>query len=309
MRTALLFVASFFFVILRGLGAPAQETDDQTAIRKPILKRDQTLINDVETPPAALPATLGEALAQALRSNPEVLLAEATMRQAQAEYNQAKLKAVQDVTVSFHQWKAQQSKVEVRRGANKQVPGSTPQHEIQQLTSELAETEAKLAYLLGVGAELHPAGPASRKVILKPIETLQTIRITGVAEEPAAKKDASDRGAVEKRPEIPEKYRKILQKPMKVKFTSMPLDQIIDQLNKVAGDELPILRQTAFPFNNVPLSVELADEAPLETVLEMVADLTGCVFVFRDYGLLVVPQNSPTRYSRAATIPEGGGGY
>ena len=83
MRTALLFVASFFFVILRGLGAPAQETDDQTAIRKPILKRDQALINDVETAPAALPATLDAALAQALRSNPDVLLANAALRQAE----------------------------------------------------------------------------------------------------------------------------------------------------------------------------------------------------------------------------------
>ncbi|HXT57765.1 MAG TPA: hypothetical protein VN699_03980 [Pirellulales bacterium] len=306
MRTALLFVASFFFVILRGLGAPAQETDDQTAIRKPILKRDQALINDVETAPAALPATLDAALAQALRSNPDVLLANAALRQAEAEYNQAKLQAVQDVTVAFHQWKVRQQQLEVRAKANKQVPGSTPAPEMQQLTSDLAEAEAKLTYLLGLGADLQPV-ETGRKIVVTPMGKFEkTYVFSRDSGEAVAKAGAADKGAVDKRPEIPEKYRKILQKPMKVKFTAMPLDQIIDQLNKVTGDDLPILRQAVFPFDRGPLNVELAEEVPLQTVLEMVADLTGCVFVFRDYGLLVVPQNSPTRHSRAAMIPEGG---
>ncbi|HUY93049.1 MAG TPA: hypothetical protein VMV10_30245 [Pirellulales bacterium] len=275
-----------------------------------------------------LPATLAQALAQALQANPDVLLAEAKVRQAQAEYNQAKLKAAQDVTVAFHERGAAQRSLETHREARMKIPGSVPEPEIQRLADELAECEAKMTYLLGAGAELKQAEPSDRKetiqliphpirilhenravsdatanqdagkqtprVVLEPLEKVGTLH---VASHPGSGAPAG------KRPGIPEKYRKVLQKPVKVKFKDMNVDQIVEQLNRLTGDELPILlpRQQ---FGAAPLTIELPKEVSLQTALEAVADMSECAFLFRDYGLLVVNRSFVPNYPPSATIPE-----
>jgi len=283
---------------------------------------DLTRINDVEPradgtdaqqskkgPRSAIPETLSEALAQALESNPEMLLAEAKQRQAEAEFYQAKLKTVQDVTIAFHEYQAKLREREVQSEAVKKIPGATSGQAIARLNDEVAENEAKLAYLLGAGANQSPIGPggitakstalrdtfARREITAKALEMMRQQQM--LQQQPMAR--------AEKRPEIPEKYRQILQKPVTVKFSSVPLNQIVDELNRLTGNELPILPQATHPFSTVPVSMELPEEVPLQTALELVADLTGCAFVFRDYGLLVLPNSSfASKYPRSATIPE-----
>lgn len=284
-----------------------------------------------------LPETLAEALAEALEANPDVLLAEAKLRQSQAEYSQAKLKVAQDVTLAFYERSKRQMTLHTHREAGKKVPGSTPESEIQRMSDEVAESEAKLAYLLGAGVEGNQAERTARTRLRgfyytlggekkdvtanqpardpavddknaakeTPRETTQPVRITGVVKEfRDLPESRPGRSSSEKRPEIPEKYRKVLQKPVQVKFQALPLDQVIDQLNRITGEELPILQQAA-GSRTAPITVELAKEVPLQTALELLADLTGCAFVFRDYGLLVLPQAATaSQYPRSATIPE-----
>lgn len=297
--------------------AAANEGDDQDAAIRSTAKPEEPAKAEsnqaaakeggAQDAAAGLPATLDEALAKALRSNPEVLLAEATVRQAQAEYNQAKLKAVQDVTVAFQQWNALQEKRKYDQKMHEK--GYVGASEIRQLTSELAETEAKLAYLMGVGAELHSADGSARNVILTPKGIPERIYVLSRdSGEPVAKAGAPDKGAVEKRPEIPEKYRKILQKPMKVEFENSSFISVFEQIKQATSGKLPIivpLDALKNMYENANILPDLADETSLHTLLEMVADVTGCVFIFRDYGLLVVPDaSSASRYPRAATIPE-----
>lgn len=273
---------------------------------------DLSLINDVEPRAdgknaqqlknglrSAIPETLSEALAQALESNPEMLLAEAKLRQAEAELYQAKLKAVQEVTIAYHEYQAKLREHKVHLEANKKVPGSNPAHVIAKMNDETAESEAKLAYLLGLTLEANRAGAARQvettqrrsqpRIVSEPRETAKTIVIS-----PA------------KRPEIPEKYRKVLQKPVKVKFAAVPLMEVVDFLNQSVGGELPIVRPAADEFNtDVVVDVELPEEVPLQAALELIADLTGCAFVFRDYGVLVKPDGlDGHEYPRSATIPE-----
>lgn len=281
-----------------------------------------------------LPETLAEALAEALEANPDVLLAEAKLRQSQAEYSQAKLKVAQDVTLAFYERSKRQMTLQTHREAAKKVPGSTPESEIQRMSDEVAESEAKLAYLLGAGVEGNQAERTARTRLRgfyftekkdvtanqparapavddkegakeTPRETLHPVRITGAVEEfRNIPESRPGRSSSEKRPEIPEKYRKVLQKPVQVKLQALPLDQVIDQLNRITGEELPILQPAGKP-TWAPITVELAKEVPLQTALELLADLTGCAFVFRDYGLLVLPQAATaSQYPRSATIPE-----
>lgn len=107
----------------------------------------------------------GKALAQALEANPDVLLADAKLRQVQAEYSQAKLKVVQDVTVAFYERSMHQQTLQTHREAVKKVPGSTSELEIQRMSDEAAESEAKLAYLLGTRAQVRVANRSARYAI------------------------------------------------------------------------------------------------------------------------------------------------
>ncbi|HVW37598.1 MAG TPA: hypothetical protein VHB99_09840 [Pirellulales bacterium] len=241
-----------------------------------------------------------------------MLLAEAKLQQAQAELYQAKLKAVQDVTIAYHAYQAKLREREVKSEAAKKIPGAAPGHVIATLNDEVAESEAKLAYLLGAGANQPPiaAGRAAAKsMVLRDMSarrgaTTNALELVRQQQQQMMRQQQSMARA-DKRPEIPEKYRKILQKPVTVKFTSVPLNQIVDELNRLTGSELPILRQATQQFGTVPVSMELPEEVPLQTALELVADLTGCAFVFRDYGLLVLPYSSfADQYPRSATIPE-----
>jgi hypothetical protein len=304
----LIIVATSFVLVASPIAVRAQE-DDLSLIDDVESRADG---KDAQRPKngarSAIPETLSEALAQALESNPEMLLAEAKLRQAEAELYQAKLKAVQEVTIAYHEYQAKLREHKVHLDANKKVPGSNPAHVIAKMNDETAESEAKLAYLLGAGANQPPFGPGgvtAKSMLLRDMSARR--EATANALEMMRQQQMhlqQPKAPAEKRPEIPEKYRHILQKPVTVKFTSVPLNQIVDEFNRLTGNELPILSQ-ATPLLRVPVSVDLSKEVSLQTALELVADLTGCVFVFRDYGLLVLPDSSlASQYPRSAMIPE-----
>jgi hypothetical protein len=308
MRASFLIAVGLMFVVtpVRSQNADPSQSDAE----------ELSPVNDVKPPAAgkdarksnfgrrsAIPETLSEALAQALESNPELSLAEAKLRQAEAEFYQAKLRTVQDVTIAFHEHQAKRRELEIHRKAKERVPGSTSAHELAKLNDDVVESEAKLAYLLGAGANRATAADGQEW------SNLAALRGGLMTTQEAAKASESVRAqvatAAAKRPEIPEKYRKVLQKPIKVQFTSIALMQIIEQFNQLTGNELPILRPAVGGLNGIPVTVDLSEEVPLQTALELVADLTGCVFVCRDYGLLVLPDRvSAAQYPRSATIPD-----
>src|SRR5262245_39540919 len=63
-------------------------------------------------PSGPLPKGLDEMIATALKASPEVLLAEAKLRQAQAELNQTRLKVTRDVVAAFNERKQKQIALE-----------------------------------------------------------------------------------------------------------------------------------------------------------------------------------------------------
>ncbi len=256
---------------------------------KPAKSPKKTLGRAGEAEPLAekLPATLSDALTKALRSNPEVLLAEAELQKVQAEYRQAQLRAIQEVTVTFRQRELQQGELSDCEEANKRVPGSNPDREIQRLKHALAETDARLAYLLGIGAGLPEQESAAREETHNP-------SLDAALDQYAAAKT--------KQPEIPEKFRELLRKPIRLKFDSRQLSDVFESLKSQTSGELRILMGMNAPTTFVPFDEE--NEAPLQSVLEMIADKTGGGFVIRDYGLLFIQGNVAIQYQNAATIPE-----
>src|SRR5574341_1438241 len=141
-----------------------------------VSSKDEPPSQKAAPPPAlaALPHTLEEMLAAALRTNPDILQAEARLQQAQARLNQARLKITQDVVTSFHEREKQRLLLgqRVRLAGNLKTMhenGRASESEYDQAQTaadeakaQLAQVEAQLRYLLGLGGmELPPAGGAA----------------------------------------------------------------------------------------------------------------------------------------------------
>ncbi|HEV3025403.1 MAG TPA: hypothetical protein VGX76_23190, partial [Pirellulales bacterium] len=115
-------------------------------------ENDTSLIDDVAPDrkrAAVRPQSLEQAMAQALRTNPEVLTAEAKVRAMEAELNRSRLAVVRDVTVAYHKWVNAKRDLDRHRGLVKQ--GTTV--DLHQQNQALAECESELMYLLGIRAD------------------------------------------------------------------------------------------------------------------------------------------------------------
>src|SRR5262245_40089296 len=238
-----------------------------------------------------LPDSLEEMLAAALGSNPEILQAEARVEQAHARLNQARLKVTQEVASVFHEREKLRAIVRAResraQGLKQQVEvGRADQNsfeaglaDVAEAKSQLAQVEARMRYLLGVGGTV----PAGR---------------TGAP--------SSGKTAASPRPEIPEKIRALLDQTVSIKLGG----NLRDFLAKEAiGDQTTIIFDE-WALNALPESkrnppgkdIELKN-VPLRAALTAIADLYGIAFVFREYGVLVTTQERAATFN-APTIPE-----
>lgn len=110
---------------------------------------------------AGIPGSLEEMLGVALRSNPDIAVAEATVRQAEAKLRKARFKAAQDIASAYQEIEVQKGAV---RAAEEQYEsykrlwemGRATQAEtilsLQAITaarSSLARAEAQIRYILG----------------------------------------------------------------------------------------------------------------------------------------------------------------
>lgn len=94
-----------------------------------------------------------------MQSNPDVILAEAKVREAEAALNQVRLKVLRDVTATFRK---RSSVAELVASAKRQhEAGQRPATEVIELVEVEGENEANLLYLLGrsSGVELGPFRP------------------------------------------------------------------------------------------------------------------------------------------------------
>ena len=239
---------------------------------------------------AKIPETIEGLLEQALRSNPEVIVAEAKVREAQAELNQARLKVTLQV-LSFQSQKNHQ--IMAVRAAEQHVArieqmvntGTVSQDELHKgllekiaAESALSQGEAQIRYLLGLGGDLR----------LEP-----------------ARPDAAAGPAVprprKQRPPIPDKFKDFLQTKVSLQETEpIPLQGVLETLRKMGGDMVNFAYDREVDWDEVKIKLE-AREIPMESMLLMIHDLSRMGFVFRDYGILVT--NNGTMYPTCATIP------
>lgn len=228
---------------------------------------------------------LGKALERALQSNPDLRLADAKVRGAEAELSQIRLATARKVAVAFHARENNQQLLQMLEA--QYASGTVPLKELAEPRQAVAESEAELLYLLGAGTDAAEDSPP--------------------AEQPAGDEPKPE-PAIGRRPELPKKLQEALAKTVTVAFNPIPivgetggtrpmmLEDALKLLNS-ASDVRIVLSNSAAIYQ---VSLAPVDDVPLLSVLEMLADQTGCAFIVRDYGLLAVQRDDARQYPGAA---------
>ena len=258
---------------------------------------------------AASPAQ-DEMTVRALRSNPEILRAEAQVREAEAALREVRLRVMRDVAVARAEVDRvsagiRKTESDVQRMRQLVNTGQAPQEALVEAEAALAEAvarraqaESQLRYLLGEGAEALPAAG--------------TAAPSGAAPAPAAEPPRQrDETADEGRPGTQDIYRELLEKKVSLN-TRLTLKSAVGWLEDQARpldvqsvhlepdpETDPALRGRRHLFSE---SFDF-EGVPLRSVLEAFADAYDVCFLFRDYGILVTTRDRAA-VIRAPAIPE-----
>lgn len=248
------------------------------------LKKKSNNGTNAETLARNVHRNLGKALERALQSNPDLRLADAKVRGAEAELNQIRMATARRVAVAFHR-RQNDKEALVWSKANFDAGLAQMEHVLAARQSA-AESEAELLYLLGVGAD-------------------------AAAEIPPAEKSAADEPksepAIGRRPELPKKLQEALAKTVTVDFKPV-VGEMGGTRPTMLADALKLLDSTCdvrIVVSNTAAGIPANGMAPVNnvtvlTVLEMLADQTECAFIVRDYGLLAVQRDEAWQYPGAA---------
>jgi hypothetical protein len=268
--------------------------------------------------------SLEEAIATALKSNPDVRVAEAEVQLAQAKLAQAKLTVAQKVTaahLAVERAKADEKFAEAtfNRISQLHTARTVPKEELDNARAKLdaakaavAKAEADYNVALGVMPNQNLAvwESASLSVAFSPDGgTLYSLAadgsvrahlVAGNAINMSPGKIALDyTAAVEVPPagSVTDKLRTALDKQVTVQKAVMNVESLLAQINKDAGLGLTfrvLIPRTA--YSNLALE---ASTMPFGALVQMIEDEfaeTGVRFVMRDYGILVTD---------AKTLPHG----
>ncbi len=246
--------------------------------------------------------SLEELLAVALKSNPDIRVGDAKVREAEAELNRTRLQTTQKVVTLHRGLEAQKALVEsaeaeAQRYLQLERTGAVPAGSLEtarqkalQAKARLTEIEAELAYLTGQ----QPAGVAGTSSAdqaerhLYAAQVALAHRVLLVEEEA---KQASQVPAT-----IAGKLRKALDTPVKVDFQKKTPAEILKELQpKLEG--VPIRIRLDLKSMARPATLQLAEPIPLGGVFQLLEDETGDLyFVLREYGIIVVLRDQPAMY-------------
>ncbi|HZU38659.1 MAG TPA: TolC family protein [Gemmataceae bacterium] len=246
---------------------------------------------------------LDQMLAKALRNNPDIRVAEAKVREAEANLNQTRLQVAQKAVQLHHDLESARALVAATAESAAQLQqqskmGTVPlsvaskaQADLIAAKAKLASLEAEVPYLMGT-QPLKAHGVAFADLDNDVRLDLAVVDMGGgrFARVPEANLRSVVRNDLAPVPtgSVPEQIRKALDTPAGGEFQNMDLGNLLDTLGDKTG--------VAFVFrgdarsNGVNLRVN--PKTPLGAVLQAIEDTTQVGFLVRDYGILVVPAES-----------------
>lgn len=290
----------------RDAAAPKSvERQSPFAPRQPVIERDETKSADDSKKASQpseegasdarqdeihftreIPEDLGEALSLALGHNPQLLVAEAKVREAQAEYDQVSLSVVHEVTVAFREYAHAKRSLTI----NERNRGVVPATQLLEHRESVERAKARLNYMLGI--DTRPEGRWT-KVQLRLLAEPAPVQVAdrGAPRSPVAQ--PRDAGELTISPEL----QAALNNTTDFDFTEQPLSDVLDYLGE--RNQLQFLKK-----GNLDMPVTaLLKGVTVQAALQALADLTQTSFVFRDYGILVVQHPSEAEIYRDSHAP------
>jgi hypothetical protein len=245
---------------------------------------------------------LDQLIAEALKNNPDIRVAEAKARESEAQLQRARMKVAADITILHAEIEAAKAGLEEGHDRYKRAislyPKSMSKEDFASATltylklkTELASAEAKLPYLLGK----QPASIHSRiEVWFKPDRWPDSIVLLNGANAVSPTellRYQSDRlKAVQSLADIgspmTDKLRKALDAPMTFPRAESDLADLMEYVRDKGLDVNIIIRLKL--IKKEKLKVKLERPIPLGAFLQFVEDEIGVVFVLREYGIVVV---------------------
>ena len=246
------------------------------------------------TPSKPMPSELEQLLAEALVHNPDIRVAEAKLREAEAELNRVRFQVLQKVTSLYHAVQAQKETIgAAEHGLQSVIPGQgNSVLAVAQEQAKLASLQAELPALLGrppqsastnkAGSEAGDTGTQALIDLFQvPTPTRLWLKTVPVQVE-------LTQGA------MADKIRKALDTPVTIDFHDKPLDEVL----RFFEDKMGVSFHNVLPSNLVQSSrVNLRlKQVPLGAALQALEDtfdadnrigINHMRFVVRDYGILV----------------------
>jgi hypothetical protein len=347
--------------------------DDLSPEQKEAAQKEAAERNAARKNENAIPDNLADALARALRASPAILVADAKVRQAQAELNEVRLSVVQEMTLTFQRRASNKAALEQHEAAFKS--GRETTLAAAQVHQAILEDETRILYLLGVGAESSAeahvygrpgaGGGAGTMGMMSGMGAMggmpgMSAGMSGgpmgaggmMSGEPMGAAGMSagmsggpmGAGAMGAGPmgaggvggrmmrgmgpgrrakeqgegaasNLPENVRAFLDKRVDADFVRQPLDDVLAYLDAVNDSAVAFVIETPDEWNAteedsgvkvhaVTLSLK---QVTVRSLLQALADLHHCAFVFRDYGILVlgpcVDDTEPFESFKAAGTP------
>jgi hypothetical protein len=252
---------------------------------------------------------LTDMLAEALKNNPDIRVAEAKLQEAEAELNRTRLQVTQTVMTLYHEVEANRAQVrsaeaDLRRLNELGARGAAPQANLALAESrllkakaDLAKAEAQLPYLLG---KPPLKADRTRKEAAAALQRLLYLSELTAAQRAWSEKtleiDPNRRQwLIASRPRrllgATEKLRKALDTPVSLDFsTKVPLRDVLNHLeDKVSGISFRVYSGgDRSSLIDTPVELRLKQRVPLGAALQAIGDgIPQLRFAVRDYGILV----------------------
>ena len=233
------------------------------------------------------PNDVDQVVALAMKSHPDVLLAEAKVRQAEAELMQAKMKAAREAIEVWKQRRnleldldAAEKELETKSELAKAGTASAEsldaaRTKFDRLRAEVVDSRAVARFMLGVGLAPKAVEAPQQKTEPPP--------------------------APPQRPAMNTKLAGQLGETGDVALKDVPLPEAVASIVRKAGINLLIDAEVVSDAESVPISLELKAVTHLSALGAML-EMGNFALVQRDYGLLLTWKNK-AQAIRAATIP------
>jgi hypothetical protein len=257
------------------------------------------------------PPTLEDLLGQALKNNPDIRVAEAKVREAEAELNRMRLQVTQKMAIKHSEIEAGRAvvaeasaKFERANELRKRSVISLEEYRsveltLQKVKAELARAEAELPYLLGSGHERFSVAFSPDGRLLATSQALNRdhwiygyqLNMPGTNRTPVSADglvrlwDTTTGKELTGLPaDTADKIRKALDAPVKVDFVKLPPSHILSfARDKAKG--LNVIE--AFKMADDPVTLQLPEPVPLGALFQWFEDQYGCRFIVREYGVVL----------------------